>query len=228
MWGNDPSDKQINIAQRLTLFLYSNVQGGLDDIGNIDADPMFVDPDNDDYRLQPDSPCINTGNPAAIYNNVDGSRNDMGAYGGPKGNDWEYAWALSLDGDGDYIDILAALVEKEPNWTFSAWINPSPSGGNVYTEGNPLLTFAITIFSAGTVHVGAWNIEYEHPDSGNWASYQTPHDVISFGVWNFIAVTLENGKVGTETLKVYVNELVFSGILQQEAGNAKIAAIGLI
>ena len=37
---------------------------GCDDFGAID-DPMFVDPDNDDFSLRPDSPLIDAGNPAA-------------------------------------------------------------------------------------------------------------------------------------------------------------------
>ena len=44
-------------------------------------DPKFVDPNNDDYRLLPDSPCIDAGDPAIL--DPDGSRSDMGAYGGP-------------------------------------------------------------------------------------------------------------------------------------------------
>ncbi|MFH1746157.1 MAG: right-handed parallel beta-helix repeat-containing protein [Planctomycetota bacterium] len=31
--------------------------------GNIDADPLFADPDNGDYHLTADSPCIDTGDP---------------------------------------------------------------------------------------------------------------------------------------------------------------------
>ena len=41
-----------------------------------------------DFNLQNGSPCINTGNPSSSYNDPDGSRSDMGAYGGPYG-DWE-------------------------------------------------------------------------------------------------------------------------------------------
>lgn len=52
--------------------------------GNISADPLFVDPNYTyDYHLQAGSPCVNAGNPDAVYNDADGSRNDMGAYGGP-------------------------------------------------------------------------------------------------------------------------------------------------
>ena len=55
--------------------------------GNISIDPLFVDPDNGDFHLQSNSPCIDTGNPDTQYNDIDGSPNDMGAYGGP-GGDW--------------------------------------------------------------------------------------------------------------------------------------------
>jgi parallel beta-helix repeat protein len=54
--------------------------------GNISADPQFMDPENGDFRLRSGSPCIDAGNPDPIYNDTDGSRNDMGAYGGPGAN----------------------------------------------------------------------------------------------------------------------------------------------
>jgi len=69
---------------------YSDVQGGsgygawANGTGNIDSDPMFIG--SSDYHLQNGSPCIDTGNPSATYNDSDGSRNDMGAFGGPIGN----------------------------------------------------------------------------------------------------------------------------------------------
>ena len=52
--------------------------------GNISVDPLFTDPENGDFYLKPDSPCIDAGNPDPIYQDPDGTRNDMGAYGGPE------------------------------------------------------------------------------------------------------------------------------------------------
>ena len=42
---------------------------------------------DDDWPLQVTSSMIDAGNPAAAYNDADGSSNDIGAYGGP-GSVW--------------------------------------------------------------------------------------------------------------------------------------------
>jgi hypothetical protein len=47
--------------------------------------PLFIS--YDDLHLNPQSPCINEGNPAPEFNDVNGTRNDQGAFGGPLG-DW--------------------------------------------------------------------------------------------------------------------------------------------
>ncbi len=59
-----------------------------DSIGNIFVDPMYADPDSLDFRLQAYSPLINAGDPNVL--DVDGSRSDIGAYGGPHGSSYEY------------------------------------------------------------------------------------------------------------------------------------------
>ena len=78
---------------------YSNVEGGYSGIGNINADPRFVqlgyqDTSGDwvggDFHLLPDSPCIDSGDPSFVYQpdetDLDGNprvmngRIDMGVY----------------------------------------------------------------------------------------------------------------------------------------------------
>ncbi len=64
---------------------YSDIEGSWIGMGNINANPLFIS--NEDFHLQIGSPCIDAGNPESQYNDTDGTRNDMGAYGGP-GGDW--------------------------------------------------------------------------------------------------------------------------------------------
>jgi parallel beta-helix repeat protein len=90
MWINDSST--INV-------LYSDISGGWPGEGNIDFDPMFVDADgpdhvpgteDDDLRLAPLSPCVDSGDPGYVSGpdetdfdgnpRVVGGRVDMGAY----------------------------------------------------------------------------------------------------------------------------------------------------
>ncbi len=60
---------------------FGNAGGSYDFIpgeGNIEQDPRFVDTASSDYCLQPQSPCVDAGNPDPFYNDDDGTRNDMG------------------------------------------------------------------------------------------------------------------------------------------------------
>jgi len=54
---------------------------------NIEANPM-VKADSADFRLDINSPAINAGDPSIL--DVDGSRSDIGPYGGPFGISYEY------------------------------------------------------------------------------------------------------------------------------------------
>jgi parallel beta-helix repeat protein len=75
---------------------YTRLQfGGYEDIVGLEkskhilADPLFVNPDQHDYHLQPDSPAIDAGDPDVSFNDANfgpslgSDQNDMGAYGGP-------------------------------------------------------------------------------------------------------------------------------------------------
>jgi hypothetical protein len=60
---------------------YSDIQDSLwPGQGNISADPIFVNPEQNDYRLLWGSPCIDSGDPNPQYNDPDSTRSDMGAF----------------------------------------------------------------------------------------------------------------------------------------------------
>jgi hypothetical protein len=81
---------------------YSCLAGGGQDEGNINLDPLFADPNNNDYHLRSQrgrywpqhnvwvlddvtSPCVDGGDPSADYSaerKPNGARANMGAYGG--------------------------------------------------------------------------------------------------------------------------------------------------
>ena len=53
----------------------------------ITVDPLVDATRNYRFTSQ-SSPCVNAGQPASFYNDPDGSRCDMGAYGGPEARNW--------------------------------------------------------------------------------------------------------------------------------------------
>jgi hypothetical protein len=58
---------------------YSDVLGGFNGLGNIDADPLFAGGNPFDYHLHPGSPCIDAGDPNSPLD-PDGTIADMGAF----------------------------------------------------------------------------------------------------------------------------------------------------
>ena len=75
--------------------------GGCQSFYEIDADPKFTDLANGDFTLTSDSPCIDAGPPDAQYKDHNGSRNDIGMFGGhnyiPNGRNTNKPIVLSLD-----------------------------------------------------------------------------------------------------------------------------------
>ena len=93
LWNNDDAIGYGDIygsAIPVITVTYTDIEQGWTAVGNISLNPMFVDTTEFafDFHLQPGSPCIDAGNPAPVYNDPDGSRNDMGVYGGPGAEGW--------------------------------------------------------------------------------------------------------------------------------------------
>jgi hypothetical protein len=117
LWGNtsasgsEPEIYSDSLAS--TTVTYSDIQGGYPGEGNIDADPLFVDPANDDFHLQRGSPCIDkgTGNtpllPSTDFegdSRIAGFAPDMGAD--------EFVHRIRID----IRPLLPNIINLWPNW----------------------------------------------------------------------------------------------------------------
>ncbi len=96
-WNNTP-DEIGTMGVSVIYMTYSNVEGGFEGEGNMNADPMFVDPADYDFHLQSTvgsyhdgdwsqdqncSPCIDAGDPQESCDNEpmpNGGRINLGAY----------------------------------------------------------------------------------------------------------------------------------------------------
>ena len=127
---------------------YTCISGGYTGTGNIDEDPLFIAPSGGDgiafnglnahWWLQNGSPCIDAGDPDAMYNDPDGSRNDMGAFGGPNG-------MTPTDAENNVVNIITKN---------SISIYPNPF--------NPETNIALSITAQDLEHpvsVGIYNIK---------------------------------------------------------------------
>jgi hypothetical protein len=77
------------------------IGGGVIARDSVEGNPKFTDKDNGDFTLASDSPAINAGPPDPRYNDRDGSRNDIGMFGGhnfiPDGRTTNKPIVLGLD-----------------------------------------------------------------------------------------------------------------------------------
>ena len=81
----------VNASNGTGIIRYNNfwkVSSYPQDTTNISANPMFVNEDSMDYHLQAYSPLIDAGDPDIL--DKDGSRSDIGLYGGPYGESYGY------------------------------------------------------------------------------------------------------------------------------------------
>lgn len=60
IWDNTPAQIQSDTYSTPTVS-YSNVEGGYAGVSNINMNPEFMNPGNNDYHLRPISPCIDSG-----------------------------------------------------------------------------------------------------------------------------------------------------------------------
>ncbi|MCB0577756.1 MAG: hypothetical protein KDD10_00400, partial [Phaeodactylibacter sp.] len=168
VWGNDGgiSGGVVN---------YSIVQGGYGGTGNLDADPLFVDPANGDFTLQDCSPAINSGYNSAVppgittdlngdprfYNNGPVDRgafeyqpqNQVVLYVNKlaSGNNDGTSWADAFTGLQDALALAAACFNVSEIWV---------AEGTYYPTAGADRTISFSMVNGVAIYGG-------FPDTGN-------------------------------------------------------------
>ncbi|MFC1861256.1 S8 family serine peptidase [Chloroflexota bacterium] len=171
---------------------YCDIQGGYTGTGNIDADPLFVNPAADDYHLQPTSPCINAGDNSAIP-----------------------GW-LTTDFEGD-PRIADGVVDMGADEYLPSGPNTPPGVSNVTaSQGSPIVDITYDVSDAEQSDV---TIIFEYWDGDSWEPCITTTGegpqatgVGKSGTWNAktdfdehymtdckIRVTADDGQAGNNT-----------------------------
>jgi len=151
---SDPIIKNCIISDNNSIFFasgtidvtYTCISGGYEGTGNIDEDPLFVAPTAGEgtgydglaasWWLQEGSLCIDAGDPDAMYNDIDGTRNDMGAYGGPNGLE-------PTDSEDNTVNVVAVnSISVYPNP-----FNPTANIALSINENDILQPVSVEIFN---------------------------------------------------------------------------------
>ncbi len=139
---------------------FSCVVGGRDGIiynggevnwgdGNIDEDPLFVDPDEGDYHLTTDSPCIDTGDPES-HEDPDGTRADMGAY-------YFHQIGQYIDVPLDYETIQEAIDAAEDGDT--VLVHPGTYVENIDFIGKDIVVGSLYLTTNDTAYIDSTVID---------------------------------------------------------------------
>ena len=136
LWANSStSNAQIYDESNSSQVQYSDIQFGYPGLGNIDADPLFVNAANGNFHLTANSPCIDSGD-QTLYD-PDCTISDMGAYfyfhlAQPEnlviqqdGNDMALCWSVVDSTDCAMPSPIRSYViyyeeEMNENWDFLA------------------------------------------------------------------------------------------------------------
>ena len=233
LWGDSaPSGPEIfnNYGASATVS-YSNVQGGWEGEGNINADPMFVNPSAGDCHLKADSPCIDAGsndapalpesdfdgNPRVVDGNDDGTAIvDMGAFeatGGstPSGTDVVVEPEDPVTGETPVTLTFDEVTEGGVTTVTSTTPSEEQGAPEGFKFGNPPVIYEISTTATFTGEIEVC-FDYSSTSYGNESNLRLFH---SLDGTNWVDITTS---VDTENKIICgtVTSLSFFGAFEPE------------
>ena len=126
-WFNDPWSDLFYEDESSTLNVnFSNVQGGYDGMGNLNANPRFTNQGSHNFALRDQSLCIGAASESVLFTNLDiegnprpnpeGSNPDMGAYENPLAGPSPVIEVQNLDIGGS--ENIYHLTNHNPNISY--------------------------------------------------------------------------------------------------------------
>ena len=145
LWDNTAaSGSEIYSNNSAPLVRYSCVQGGYAGRANIDANPLFVDAANTDFRLQVESPCMESGTDA------DAPAQDIRGVPRPQGQAWDMGAyetsvpVITIEGEADItVECGMGYVDAGA----SAWDDIYLDLSGDITADNPVDTDVVGVYT---------------------------------------------------------------------------------
>jgi parallel beta-helix repeat protein len=179
LWGNNANGgyEVFTGGDSLPITItFSDVDGGQAGIGgagaviyesNISADPLFVDPANEDYHLSPRSPCLDAGaTDGAPDTDIEGNPRplgkgvDMGAYEQDESSPWD----VNADGEVNVLDIILVAQHFEEEVATSSYPNPDVNGDGIVNILDIILVAQHfgEAYSQAAPSKDVWKVDQEH------------------------------------------------------------------
>ncbi|UCE64886.1 MAG: hypothetical protein JSU85_08320 [Candidatus Zixiibacteriota bacterium] len=226
VWNNLPPDTN-NVG---TWTSYCNIQGGCYGEGNIDIDPLFRDPLNDDYHLMStacgdpyDSPCIDAGHPNFLDSLVDCSwglgsiRSDMGAYAGGDST-LHTEWVINVPGDQPTIQDAIAVSRHGD----TVLVHPGTYFENINFYGHNIVLGSLFLTTGDTSYISTTIIDGD--SSGSVVKFENFEDsttaIIGFTIQNGNTIFSNGGSGGGIYCFFNVYPLISHNIIKNNYADA--------
>lgn len=188
---------------------YSDIQGGWEGEGNIDADPLFTDPNNGDFHLSPGSLCIDAGDNSVVTELTD-------LDGNPRIIDGDNDGLAIVDmGTYEFIPSIQASMNFTPqtlncssngNWVKAHFLLPAEFLIEDVDTAKPATIDSLTIIS------DRMNVSYNNEGLVEIEVAFSRSDFCSTGLFGNIQLTVRGfltdgtGFHGTDTIRITTNQ----------------------